>query len=46
MSMVNLKKTFNGDGQGVAKPLKKHRWQWYPEEKNITIASFDKNDHR
>ena len=34
--MVNLqKKTFNGDGQGVAKPLKNHRWQWSPEEKTL-----------
>jgi len=29
------KKTFNGDGQGVAKPLKNHRWQWCPEEKTL-----------
>ena len=40
------KKTFNGDGQGVAKPLKNHRWQWCPGKKNITIASFEKDDHR
>ena len=38
------KKTFNGNGQGVAKPLKNHRWQWCPG-KNITITSFEKNDH-
>ena len=33
MSMVNLQKKLNGDGQIVAKPLKNHRWQWCPERK-------------
>ena len=26
--MVDLQKTFNGDGPGMVKPLKNHRWQW------------------
>ena len=30
-----FKKTFNSDGQGVAKPLKNHRWQWCPEKKAL-----------
>ena len=33
--MVDLQKTFNGDGQGVAKPLKNHRWQWCPGKKTL-----------
>ena len=41
-----VKKTFNGDGREVTKPLENHRWQWWPEKNNITIPSLGKNDHR
>ena len=40
--MVNLQKTFNGDGQGVAKPLKNHRWQWCREIKTLPSHRLNK----
>ena len=44
--MDNLgKKTFNGDGPVAAKPLKTIEGNG-AYEKNITIPSFEKNDHR
>ena len=34
--MVDLKKkTFNGDGSGMVKPLKNHRWQWCLGKKTL-----------
>ena len=33
--MVDLKKTFNGDGPGMVKPLKNHRWQWCLGKKTL-----------
>ena len=35
MSMVDLKKTFNGDGPVMVKPLKNHRWQWCLGKKTL-----------
>ena len=39
------KKTFNGDGPTLSKPLKNHWRQWWPK-KTLTIPSPWKIDHR
>ena len=33
--MVDLKKTFNGDGPVMVKPLKNNRWQWCLGKKTL-----------
>ena len=40
------KKTFNGDGPTLSKPLKNHWRQWWPKKKTLTIPSPWKIDHR
>ena len=40
------KKTFNGDGPTLSKPLKNHWRQWWPKEKTLTIPSPWIIDHR
>ena len=40
--MVYLQKTFNGDGPGMVKPLKNHRWQWCLGKKTLTSHRFEK----
>ena len=40
------KKTFNGDGPTLTKPLKNHWRQWWPIKKTLTIPSPWKIDHR
>ena len=42
ISMVDLQKTFNGDGPGMVKPLKNHRWQWCLGKKTLPSHRYEK----
>ena len=46
MSMVNLQKNIQWWWSGGSKTIEKPSLAMVPWRKNITIASFDKNDHR
>ena len=38
----SVKKTFNGDGPGMVKPLKNHRWQWCLGKKTLPSHRYKK----
>ena len=41
ISMVDLQKTFNGDGPGMVKPSKNHRWQWCLGKKTLPSHHYE-----